>query len=68
MAPFVDRIVHPSSDLSRITDQVRSESKKTADQVERLTLEQNRKMEDIQTAIARLEASLAVLDVSWRVE
>ncbi|OAD08982.1 hypothetical protein MUCCIDRAFT_89854 [Mucor lusitanicus CBS 277.49] len=49
-------------DLSRITDQVRSESKKTADQVERLTLEQNRKMEDIQTAIARLEASLAVLD------
>lgn len=54
-----------SSDLSRITDQVRSESKKTADQFDRLTLEQNRKIEDIQTAIARLEASLAVLDVSW---
>lgn len=54
-----------SSDLSGITDQVRSESKKTAAQFDRLTLEQNRKIEDIQTAIARLEASLAVLDVSW---
>lgn len=52
------------SDLSRITDQVRSESKKTADQFERLSQEQNRKMQDIQAVVSRLEETLAVLDVS----
>ncbi|KAG2197099.1 hypothetical protein INT46_008700 [Mucor plumbeus] len=49
-------------DLSRITDQVRSESKKTADQFERLSQEQNRKMQDIQVAVSKLEETLAVLD------
>jgi septal ring factor EnvC (AmiA/AmiB activator) len=55
-----------NSELKRVTDQVRSDSQKTAEQFEKLAQEQNRKMKDLQAAVTRLEDTLATLDVSSR--
>jgi septal ring factor EnvC (AmiA/AmiB activator) len=53
-----------SKDANLILEQVRQESQKKNEQLEKITKEQTRKIVDIQAAVSRLEDTLAILDVS----
>lgn len=53
-----------SGNMNLVIEQVRQESQKNTEQIEKITKEQTRKMNDIQAAMSRLEDTLAILDVS----
>lgn len=50
--------------MNLVIEQVRQESQKNTEQIEKITKEQTRKMNDIQAAMSRLEDTFAILDVS----
>ncbi len=56
-----------SKDTSNIVEEIRQESQKNTAQFEKIVKEQNRKMNDIQEAITKLESVLTNLDVSYSI-
>lgn len=52
--------------MNSVIKEIRFESKKSIEQFEKITNEQNRKMTDMQAVLTRLEGILTTLDVSYK--